>query len=256
MPRIKSKIYKWISSISHRNMEDKGTEPISGSPAKSLPLTDWKKAFPILSRYASNKLLMKQDVAIMGLYLQKVTMMKVYYRPQLVAFPLWDNTIEKCMWPIFMQDFHDNRNLTLDISIEQHQVFFHDAVKYVESQSWNLLKENVKVSDLFDFLDYHRNTNVLLLNMFSMQADFLKYRLITALYLQDKGLIQKACEHAEKEMSLWKNYSNFEETMGKLDTWRSEFYQLIDQREEIMERIRINSMDKRIAKLKESHLII
>ena len=57
-------------------------------------------------------------------------------------------------------------------------------------------------------------------------------------------------------MSLWKNYSNFEETMGKLDTWRSEFYQLIDQREEIMERIRINSMDKRIAKLKESHLII
>ena len=54
MRRIKSKIYKWISSIPHRNMEDKGTEPISGSPAKSLPLTDWKKAFPMLSRYSSN----------------------------------------------------------------------------------------------------------------------------------------------------------------------------------------------------------
>ena len=27
MPRIKNKIYKWISSIPHRNMEDKGTEP-------------------------------------------------------------------------------------------------------------------------------------------------------------------------------------------------------------------------------------
>ena len=34
MRRIKSKIYKWIASIPHRNMEDKGTEPISGSPAK------------------------------------------------------------------------------------------------------------------------------------------------------------------------------------------------------------------------------
>lgn len=45
MPRIKNKIYKWISSIPHRNMEDKETEPISGSPAKSLPLTDWKKHF-------------------------------------------------------------------------------------------------------------------------------------------------------------------------------------------------------------------
>ena len=226
----------------------------SNSIKRNLPLTDWKKVFPMLSRYASNKLLMKQDVAIVGLYFQKVV--KEYYRPQLVAFPLWKNTIERCMWPIFMQDFHDNRNLTLNIPIEQHQVFFHDAVKYVEAQSWNLLKEHVKVRDWFDFLDYHRKTNVWLLNIFSNQADFLKHRLITALYLQDKGLIQIACEHAEKEMSLWKKYSNFEETMGNLDTWRSKFYQLIDQREEIMERIRINSMDKKVAKLKESHLIL
>ncbi len=96
------------------------------------------------------------------------------------------------MWPLFEQSFHDNRHIPLDIPIEQHQQRFHDSVKYVESQSWNLLKENVKVRNLFDFLDYHRNTNVLLLNMFSMQADFLKYRLITALYLQDKRLIQKS----------------------------------------------------------------
>ena len=256
MPRIKNKIYKWISSIPHRNMEDKETEPISGSPAKSLPLTDWKKAFPMLSRYASNKLLIRQDIVLIGLCFQRMKMIKTYYRPLLTAFPLWKKTIDECMWPLFEQSFHDNRHIPLDIPIEQHQQRFHDSVKYVESQSWNLLKENVKVRNLFDFLDYHRNTNVLLLNMFSMQADFLKYRLITALYLQDKRLIQKACEHAEKEMSLWKNYSNFEETMGKLDTWRSEFYQLVDQREEIMERIRINSMDKRIAKLKESHFII
>ena len=139
--------------MSNRNMEGRRSEPISDSFAKSLPLTDWKKAFPILSRYASNKLLMKQDVALVGLYFQKITLMKVYYRPLLVAFPLWENTIEKCMCPIFMQDFHDDRNLTLDITIEQHQQRFHDSVKYVESQSWNLLKENVKVSDLFDFLE-------------------------------------------------------------------------------------------------------
>ena len=48
----------------------------------------------------------------------------------------------------------------------------------------------------------------------------------------------------------------FESQLGKLADWESEFYHLIDQRDEIMERIRINSMDKRIAKLKESHLIL
>ena len=80
MRRIKSKIYKWISSIPHRNMEDKETEPISGSPAKSLPLTDWKKAFPMLSRYASNKLLIRQDIVLIGLCFQRMKMIKTYYR--------------------------------------------------------------------------------------------------------------------------------------------------------------------------------
>ena len=83
MPRIKNKIYKWISSIPHRNMEDKETEPISGSPAKSLPLTDWKKAFPMLSRYASNKLLIRQDIVLIGLCFQRMKMIKTYYRPLL-----------------------------------------------------------------------------------------------------------------------------------------------------------------------------
>ncbi len=70
-------------------MEDKETEPISGSPAKSLPLTDWKKAFPMLSRYASNKLLIRQDIVLIGLCFQRMKMIKTYYRPLLTAFPLW-----------------------------------------------------------------------------------------------------------------------------------------------------------------------
>ena len=62
----------------------------------------------------------------------------------------------------------------------------------------------------------------------------------------DKNTWFTECLHIER----------FELFLGKLPVWKDKFYQLIDQREEIMERIQINSMDKRIAKLKESHLII
>ena len=60
----------------------------------------------------------------------------------------------------------------------------------------------------------------------------------------------------EEQTNSWDDIERFELFLGKLSVWKDKFYQLIDQREEIMERIQINSMDKRIAKLKESHLII
>ena len=102
MRRIKSKIYKWISSIPHRNMEDKGTEPISGSPAKSLPLTDWKKAFPMLSRYSSNTLLMKLGVGLIGFKFQRIY---GSYRPLLVGYPLYEEDIT---FSVFIEMFYNH----------------------------------------------------------------------------------------------------------------------------------------------------
>ena len=79
---------------------------------------------------------------------------------------------------------------------------------------------------------------------------------ITALYLDNDALIQQVCMDMEEQTNSWDDIERFELFLGKLPVWKDKFYQLIDQREEIMERIQINSMDKRIAKLKESHFII
>ena len=68
--------------------------------------------------------------------------------------------------------------------------------------------------------------------------------------------MQQVCMDMEEQTNSWDDIERFELFLGKLSVWKVKFYQLIDQREEIMERIQINSMDKRIAKLKESHLII
>lgn len=106
MRRIKNKIYKWISSIPHRNMEDKGSEPISGSPAKSLPLTDWKKAFPMLSRYSSNTLLMKLGVGLIGFKFQRIY---GSYRPLLVGYSLYDERIND---DIIIEMFYNKKNIS------------------------------------------------------------------------------------------------------------------------------------------------
>ena len=79
MRRIKSKIYEWISSMLNHNMEERRSKLTSGTPKKSLPLTDWKKAFPMLSRYSSNMLLMKQGPIVIGLYSKRYMMIIVPY---------------------------------------------------------------------------------------------------------------------------------------------------------------------------------
>ena len=250
MRRIKSKIYKWISSIPHRNMEDKGTEPISGSPAKSLPLTDWKKAFPMLSRYSSNTLLMKLGVGLIGFKFQRIY---GSYRPLLVSYPLYEEDIT---FSVFIEMFYNKKHLTSDIPFEKHQQMFQDAMDDVKSQHGNLLGETVNVKDLFDLLKHKQKYDMLVCHNYCSLTEFLKYKLITALYLDNDALIQQVCMDMEEQTNSWDDIERFELFLGKLPVWKDKFYQLIDQREEIMERIRINSMDKRIAKLKESHLII
>ena len=133
--------------------------------------------------------------------------------------------------------FYNKKHLTLDIPFEKHQQMFQDAMDDVKSQHGNLLGETVNVKDLFDLLKHKQKYDMLVCHNYCSLTEFLKYKLITALYLNN-------------------DIERFELFLGKLPVWKDKFYQLIDQREEIMERIQINSMDKRIAKLKESHLII
>ena len=221
----------------------------------NMPLTDWKKAFPMLSRYSSNMLLMKQGPIVIGLYFQKV-----YddYRPIFISYPLWKDSLKDCMkFYIFHYEFRNNKNLQLDIPILEHQSRFTEAVKCVQSQSFNLLQEIVCVKDIFNCFDYLREHDILIMfQRFDGKRQLLVYSMMIALYTNNKDLLQWVYYTTKKQIQTWdKEY--FKQCYGcNLETWEAEFYQLIDQREEIMERIRINSMDKKVAKLKESHLIL
>lgn len=218
------------------------------SNKKGFPLAAWRKEFPMLVRYSSNLLLMKQDIALVGLQFQKVYNC---YRPLLVAFPLWE---EDTSWPIFMELLHDKRKLTIDIPFEQQQIS--DAIDSIYSQYGCLLTETVKVKDLFMFLNYKQTHDMLVSRNYYSLTDFLIYKMVIAIYLNDSSLINEVCLNAKQQIQSWGDIERFESQLGKLADWESEFYNMIDQRDEIMERIRINSMDKRIVKLKESHLVL
>ena len=171
----------------------------------------------------------------------------------MVGYSLYDERIND---DIIIEMFYNKKHLTLDIPFKKHQQMFQDAMDDVKSQHGNLLGETVNVKDLFDLLKHKQKYDMLVCHNYCSLTEFLKYKLITALYLDNDALIQQVCMDMEEQTNSWDDIERFELFLGKLPVWKDKFYQLIDQREEIMERIRINSMDKKIAKLKESHLII
>ena len=111
----------------------------SKSKTSNIPLTDWKKAFPMLSRYSSNTLLMKLGVGLIGFKFQRIY---GSYRPLLVSYPLYEEDIT---FSVFIEMFYNKKHLTLDIPFEKHQQMFQDAMDDVKSQHGNLLGETVNV---------------------------------------------------------------------------------------------------------------
>ena len=200
-------------------------------------------------------LLMRQGPAVTGLYFQRVYK---YYRPIFVCYPLWRRSLKDCMGLyIFHHVFRDNRNLQLDIPFMAHQELFPAAITYVQEQSHNLLQDNIKIRNILTYHDYLRKYDLLVINQnFIGKKALLVHSMMIALYVNSPDLIQWACNECEKQALTW-NQQDFERFEGEtINSWKLKLYHLIDQRDEIMERIRVNSMDKRFAKLKESHLIL
>ena len=152
----------------------------SKSKTSNIPLTDWKKAFPMLSRYSSNTLLMKLGVGLIGFKFQRIY---GSYRPLLVGYPLYEEDIT---FSVFIEMFYNKKHLTLDIPFEKHQQMFQDAMDDVKSQHGNLLGETVNVKDLFDLLKHKQKYDMLVCHNYCSLTEFLKYKLITALYLDNQ----------------------------------------------------------------------
>ena len=66
-------------------------------------LDNWKKQFPILSKYMSNGLYMRLEFVLIGLQIEKV--LSDEYRFMLFCYPLWESESErKKKIPIFRLD--------------------------------------------------------------------------------------------------------------------------------------------------------
>lgn len=217
-------------------------------------LNDWADIFSQLSKHSSSALLMKLDVALIGLSFDKLPRCEEY-RPLLVCYPLWKSSYkENMLIPVFVHEIHNKKQLQLDIPYERHQYLFPEAATCIKETVGMVLKEQVFVKDISNLLDDIFSSILVKNNPFA-QYRLLEYKIAIALFFDNKQLLDNLKSDIEARAKIWEPV-RFERVFNKtVQKWRDDLFEKIDNRELFIEQIRSNLLNKKIASLKESHMV-
>lgn len=224
------------------------------SNEKKEVLKDWGRYFPNLSMYSSSVLLMKLDLALIGLSLIRLPRCEKY-RPLLVCYPLWkkDNK-ENLDEPIFLFEIHGKNDIQFNIPYKTEQRDVVEAFKCTQMQVGVLLNETVYVKDLLKFLKLLFR-DALIESSPVAQAKILEYKLFISIYMDDMCMIKSVKSEIERISDTW-NPKLFEWKYGKVIDWRMKLFEKIENRDAFMEQISQNMSDVKISKLRSGLILL
>ncbi|WP_300812407.1 hypothetical protein [uncultured Bacteroides sp.] len=210
-------------------------------------LNDWQGLFPALSPYTPSTLYTKADFVLMGLRLEKV--MSDTYRVILECLPLWEQDKSSMKIPVFSWELYDKKGMQFFIKTSLHEHLFPTAAGCAEEQFGALLKENILAGDLCrcirkasaTFANWHR---------------ILTFKLVLATYLNDARFLAEVRQEIETETGHWDS-DRFAALFRKSkEEWKADLYRRFEDREALLERIQTHMDDKKIARLKPSHILL
>lgn len=214
-------------------------------------LDDWQGLFPALSKYTSSTLYMKADFVLIGLRLEKV--MSDVYRVVLECLPLWEEEKSRMKIPVFSWELFDKKGMQFFIKTALHEYLFPAAAECAKEQFGMLLKENIRSGDLCRCIRKASSVFATRHNPTNWHRIF-AFKLALASYLNDTRFLAEVKQEIEKETGHW-NSARFSALFLKSkEEWKADLYRRFEDREALLERIHSNMDDKKIARLKSSHI--
>jgi len=214
-------------------------------------LDDWQGLFPILSPHTASTLYMKADFVLIGLRLEKV--MSDAYRVVLECLPLWEQEKSRMKVPVFSWELYDKKGMQFFIKTSLHEYLFPTAAECAKEQFGMLLKDNILSGDLCEcirkaslaFATQHNPTN---------WHRIFAFKLALASYLNDARLLAEVKQEIEKEIRHWDSDRFSALFLKSKEEWEADLYRQFEDREVLLERIHANMDDKKITRLKSSHI--
>lgn len=178
---------------------------------------DWLNSFPSLCAFTQNKLLKVFDSTILGIELIKSRFAEEY-SPYIVIYPLWKNNIDDCLdAPYLMMRMKNRKGLQLDLAYNNHHICFIEAKEFIIKQIPFSLNGDIKLKELFDFID-GQFVDILVKSNSAQQAKLFELKFNIALYEGDTEQIQNVLNQIQQASIKWK-MDMFEMWYGKFDLW-------------------------------------
>lgn len=224
---------------------------------KQRIIEDWQNAFPQLTSFAENKLYKIVGPSIVGLELIKSNRTESY-SPYFVIYSLWGsrigNDIKACLaGPILLKDFKNKRGFQYDIPYEKHNLFFDELLYGIKEQIPLPFDGDISLKIFLEVLEEYSRTPPLSAAPNSyLQAGVQEAKLKIALFI---GLAEALEVFEEIKKRKW-DINHFKACGVDLDEWLQRLQALITNRDEFLNLIELNKLNKKISKLKTSDLIL
>jgi len=216
-------------------------------------LKDWNEQFSLLSPYGSVSLMMKLDIFIVGVRIERSIWGGDSYIPRFTVLSLWSKNADNSLRLLVSQDLRNKKQVQYFFDSQHYQSSFMDAISCATEQFGFLFREKILLSDFFRYLSDYCNTyrQPSLMEMVCIH----ELKLALALYVEDGRLLEILKRHLEYDMKRW-NQEQFEYIYHeRINHWRDQLYALLEDRQIFMASIHENSTIPKISKLKEGHIV-
>lgn len=213
----------------------------------------WGEGFPHLSTFSPTAFYMTLDIAVIGIKLIPLTGGEEY-RPHLMCFPLWkENNKMNMDESIFMQQMYNAKKLQLDVSYLANLDTIKKSIDLTKKQIGACVQEYVPVKDLFEIFKW-QFSYILVQSSPILQSKLLEYELMIALYINNPSFINEVKNEITRISKKW-DPKLFEWKNGKIENWRIQLFDRLDNREAFLEQVQKNLDEGKIAKLPRSHMV-
>lgn len=215
---------------------------------------DWLDSFPDLYPFTLNKYYKIVGCCVMGIELVNVPNTGEY-RPHFVMYPLWKANVKECLdAPYFYISLVDDKGLQFSVPYMKHEQYFKKSLENVKTQMPLLLTGDVNLNSLFQYVDSWFE-NIMIQASLISQTRICELEFYTALYIGNQNDTQDVLDVIRERSKKW-NMTVFDIWNKNFDLWFENLKNMINQKDDYLQRIKFNQNDKKISSLKRFEIVI
>ena len=218
-------------------------------------ISEWNEHFPLLTPYGPISLMIKLDIFLIGIRIERSIWGGDSFIPRLTINALWSKNADGSFERLITQDLYNKKHVHYFFNSREYRAYSKDILTCANEQFGFFFKEEVLLSDFFKYLtwysSYCRYGHLIL----SEQVCFYQIQLALALYINDRQLIELLQRSLERDCKTWNN-EQFHYIFGEdISDWKAKQYVMLAHRDSFLATVKDNCIIPKIGNLKKGHII-